>query len=130
MPLTEHERKRVLRHLGYTVLSTPTTLSLGYPMVTQADLIAENNMQNLDPGGEKLVREQLEKLDCFEKKLDSVSLDSDIAKTGSITFQQTDALFNLRERYKELQQQMADLLGSRVNPLSWKDPTRGVVEPC
>jgi hypothetical protein len=130
MPLTDFERTSVLRHLSYTVLSTPTTLSLGYPMVTQANLIAENNMRNLTAAGEKLTREQLERLNCVEKKIDEVSLDSDIAQTGAIKFRQSEALADLRQRYKELQQQLADMLGAHVNPLSYKDPARGVVEPC
>jgi hypothetical protein len=130
MPLTEFERTSVLRHLGYTVLSSPTTLSLGYPMVTQANLIIENNSRNLTAAGEKLVRAQLERLDCIEKKIDGVSLDSDIARTGNIHFRQSESLADLRDRYRELQTQMADMLGGTVSPLSQKDQARGVLEPC
>ncbi|HVH97145.1 MAG TPA: hypothetical protein VM869_00480 [Enhygromyxa sp.] len=130
MPLTEAERISAMRHLGYTVLSTPTSLSLGFPGITQANFVAEQNLLNLTAAGEKLVREQLERLDCLQRKLDQVALGSDVDSAGGVRFRPSESIENIERVYNRYQLQLADMIGATISPLSQKDPPRGVVEPC
>lgn len=130
MPLTEAERIRIRQHLSYTVLSTPTTLSLGFPEITQADFIVENNALNIQPSAEPLIRTKLETLDCLMERMTQVAIGSDIKKTGTIEFRPGDAIDDLQHLYQWHQRHLADMVGAPVNPISLRDQPRGVVEPC
>src|SRR5690554_2708354 len=103
MPLTEAERTSVYKHLKYTVLTTPTTLSLGSPQVTQAKFVLDQNLLNITPAGEASIRETLAKLDCFERKIDEIIEGVDVAGMGTIRFRQGDALLDIEDVYRRYQ---------------------------
>jgi hypothetical protein len=129
--LTEAQRKRVLYHLDYALLSLPTTLGLGLPIVTQARFIVEQNMLFLDPSAEPFVHEVVGRLDCIIREMDQARGGLMIERTGDTVFR-AEALPMLKIEYKDWVMRLADMLGAQSNPVSNRNAAGmgGVVEGC
>lgn len=131
--LTEQERRRVLYHLDYAQLSLPTTLSLGIPVITQARWVIEQNVRFVDPGGEQIVREVVERLDCILKDLDRARSSLMLERVGDTVFRE-DAVERLWMEYRRWCSKLADTLASQPNPVSNAAGTLwgggGVTEGC
>jgi hypothetical protein len=131
--LTEQERRRVLFHLDYPQISLPTTLSLGLPVITQARFIIEQNVIFADPGGEPIVREIVQRLDCILLEIDQARKALIIKRTGDTEFRE-GALDQLWWEYGTWRKKLADTLAAQPNPVSNSAGTMwgqgGVIEGC
>lgn len=129
--LTNAERKRVLYHLDYALLSLPTTLGLGLPIVTQARFIAEQNMLNFDADGEPQLREVVARLDCIIREVDKARGALIMERTGDTVFRE-DAVERLWIEYGRWVLKLADMLGTQRNPVSnaAAGMIGGVMEGC
>jgi hypothetical protein len=129
--LTELERKRVLYHLDYALLSLPTTLGLGLPIVTQARFIVEQNMLNVDAASEPLIRQVLGRLDCIEREMDQARGALVMSRTGDTYFRE-DAIERIEIQYAKWRNRIADMLGAQQNPVSNAATGQfgGVMEGC
>jgi hypothetical protein len=115
--LTELERKRVLYHLDYALLSLPTTLGLGLPIVTQARFIVEQNMLHVDAASEPLIREVMGRLDCIVRETDQARAALVMSRTGETYFRE-DAIQRIDLEYAKWVTRLADMLGAQRNPVS------------
>lgn len=115
--LTGLERKRVLYHLDYALLSLPTTLGLGLPIVTQARFVVEQNMLNVDPDSEPLIREVMGRLDCIIRETDQARQALVMSRTGDTHFRE-DAIQRIDLEYAKWVTRLADMLGAQRNPVS------------
>ena len=134
MALSTTQRLRILRHVDYALLSTPTTLSLGSPTITQARFIIEQNLLNLDEAAEKLVLTDLERCDRIECQMDQVSQAMIVRKQGETEFRD-DALEQLRDRYNDYTGRLTNMLAAQKNPVAQPSIGSGgmganVIEPC
>lgn len=129
--LTDAEQQRVLFHLSYTQLSTPTTLSLGLPIVTQARFVVDMNMFHIKPMAESVVREVIAKLECILKLIEQAQAGLLIKRSGDTEFRD-DAIDRLWIEYSTWRSKLADALGTQVNPVSNELAGRfgGVAEGC
>lgn len=129
--LTELERKRVLYHLDYALLTIPTTLSLGLPIITQARFIVEQNSNNIDPQSEPFIRKCLTELDCCEAEATKARQALIISRAGDTTFRD-DAIDRIWLEYGRWVRKLADILGGQRNPVSnaAAQGLGGVVEGC
>jgi hypothetical protein len=129
--LTRAQINLVLEHLDYTLLTLPTSLSAGLPVVTQADFLARNNLNNLDPLAEPRVLQAVERLECIHKQMDEVRSTMSLQRTGGTVFRD-DALDQLDGQYKRFQRRLADLVGAQPNPVSNAAyaGSGGVIEGC
>jgi hypothetical protein len=129
--LSEAERGKVLYHLDYALLSQPTTLDLGLPIVTQARFMVEQNMLRLDPGREPLVRTVIARLDCIIAEKDAARRALVMVRTGETEFR-AEAQMLLDQEYDRERRRLADMLGAQLNPVSNQalGGYGGVVEGC
>jgi len=129
--LTEAERKRVLFHLDYALLTVPTTLSLGLPIITQARFLVEQNMLAIDPQSEPAVREMIGRLDCIILEMDQARRALIISETGGTKFRE-NALQYLEIEHDRWRTRLGDMLGAQQNPVSQAAIGNfgGVVEGC
>jgi hypothetical protein len=129
--LTELERKRVLYHLDYALLSLPTTLGLGLPIVTQARFIVEQNMLHVDAASEPLIREVMGRLDCIVRETDQARAALVMSRTGETHFRD-DAIQRIDLEYAKWVRRLADMLGAQQNPVSNAATGQfgGVMEGC
>lgn len=126
MALPQRTIQRARYHLEYTQLSTPTALSLGSAVITQAKLLLDTNAINLDPIAEPDVIDTIERLDCTEKQLDQLAatMASGVSSTGSTKFDFETASELLGQRYRKYQLRLADQLATMVNPVSGAEVAR------
>jgi hypothetical protein len=129
MALSQRTIQRARYHLSYTQLTTPTALSLGSAVVTQAKLLLDSNAANLDPIAEPDVIATVERLDCTERQLDDLAdtMSSGVAAAGSTKFEYGSPTELLEMRYRKYQLRLADQLGTFVNPVSNQEAMRGRV---
>jgi hypothetical protein len=129
MALSQRTIQRARYHLSYTQLTTPTALSLGSAVVTQAKLLLDSNAANLDPIAEPDVIATIDRLDCTEKQLDELmdTMSSGVVASGSTKFEYERPNELLELRYRKYQLRLADQLGTFVNPVSNQEAMRGRV---
>ena len=129
MALTERQRQRVLYHLQYTQLSTPTTLSLGDPSVTLARFRVDQNLTNLLPITEPDVIATIDRLDCIETQLDQLRASAPwVAAVGTTKFDFETGLLVLEDQQQTYRLKLADQTSSQINPVSnWAQDRYGGV---
>jgi hypothetical protein len=115
--LTGAQINLVLEHLDYTLITLPTSLSAGLPVITQADFLVRNNLNNLDPAAEARVIKAVGRLECIHNQMDEVRDTMSLQRTGGTVFRD-DALDQLEGQYKMFQRRLADLVGGQPNPVS------------
>lgn len=134
MALSAEERARIRAHLGYTNVRDPAA-QFGVPHVTRFQQTLELNFSELDPAGEKTIREalcELDRLDERRKQLTDSALE--FQQTGSVKYQDPGVAFALLDQQRDYWRgRLADALDSFPNPTSVQDNITaragGVVEP-
>lgn len=117
MALSEADQERARYHLAYSSISTPVSLSLGDVTITQARFIIDRHLAVVKESAEPLLIRTLDRLDCIEKEMDTVSSALVTSQVGTTKFRD-DALEQLEGRYRRYQERLADMLASMINPVS------------
>jgi hypothetical protein len=130
--LTTAQKARVFFHLDYAQLSTPTTLSLGLAVVTQARFVIEQNLEYLDPTREGIVLEIVAQLDCILAQRTGFRQSLEVTAVGSTKIRGPEAFAQLEDEYRLWRNKLADALAAQQNPVSnaAAHGRGGVIEPC
>lgn len=108
--LTDDEKRRTRRHLGYTNVAQASTFFLGIPAAMEPMFMLESAMNLLLPAGETEVREALCLLDAEEARIWGNSDALTTTKVDEIQFR--DDEFEKRiQRYRFWQGRLANALG-------------------
>jgi hypothetical protein len=113
--LTELERVKVRKHLGYLNVASVATFALGVPANIQTQFVIEPAMDLLLPQAEGIVRQYLEQLDAIEFQVFDDADTLVASKVGSIDLNPVE-FEKLLQRYDFVRQGLANALGVFVNP--------------
>jgi len=134
--LNDAEKERVRYHMGYLNVGVPRTISLGVPSAGQPQFILESAMNDILPDGEPGVRRCIQELDCIEDQLSKFRSSLEVKKTGGgVELRGREAFDILGDQYVDWASQLADTLGSPLNPFGQRLARFGagpgtVLEPC
>jgi hypothetical protein len=117
--LTEDEKARTRRHLGYPESTSPIIYAMGMVQPTQPAFLLEMAMNHLTEESKERVQTLLGVLDGFEAKIIKAACLLSAQQVGEITLR-TNANQNttdlLRKEYKYWCQRLADCLGVTMYP--------------
>lgn len=118
MAITNHEKARVLHHLGYPSWSSlAASIQLGFPAGSQPLFLVEQAFQRLLPGGEEAVREDLCQCEDTERQLGDARSRFKASELGDLKLNPREAQM-LRGELQYWRAKLADDLGVVRNPYS------------
>lgn len=118
MAFTEHEKGRVLHHLGYpSFQSLSNGIQLGFPAASQPLFLVEQSFKRLSPAGEASVREDLCQCDDIESQMSSARARLKTTEVGGVKLNGRE-IVQLRGELVYWRTKLADDLGCSFNPHS------------
>lgn len=115
MALTELERVKIRRHLGYLNVAEASTFALGVPANIQTSFVIEPAMDKLLPQAEPMVRTFIEQLDALALQIFEDSDTLVALKVGSIDLNPKE-FERILDRYVWISEDLANALGIFRNP--------------
>jgi hypothetical protein len=115
MALTEDEKMRVRRHLGYLNVALSQTFILGLPAGVQTQFVIEGAMDKIRPEGEASIRETICILDTIHDQLFKNTGNAEFVQVEDVTFR-GDAFAQVLKRYQFFRTELANALGVYPNP--------------
>ena len=120
MALSDEEKARIRRHLGYLNVSAASTFNLGVPAALQTTFMIEGAWDKILYASEELVRTDLCRCDQIEAQVFGGSDLADVLETGSVKVN-PDRLKELAKYYRIAQQSLANHFGVVPNPFDLRD---------
>lgn len=118
MAFTEHEKARILHHLGYPHWSSLSqSIQLGYPAASQPLYLVEDAFRRLKPGGEESVRRDLCECEAIEKQLSEARSRFKATKLDKLEVNHAEPDM-LRAELRHWSLRLASDLGVVANPYS------------
>jgi len=115
MPLTETEQAKALRYLGYANWSSlASSFQLGFPAGSQPEFLVRDAFTRIDEEGIRLVRKDIENLDCVEAQMSDLSR-LQAEKLGDMTLNPNE-FGDLNQRMGYWRDMLAQDLGAYFNP--------------
>lgn len=124
MAVTEHDRNRARKHLGYGGVQQSATFVLGVPAAVETAFMVEGAFPRLLPSAERQFIEALDKLDETERLIFESMSSIETSKVGNIELNQK-AFEKFIERYRFWQGTVSNLLQIPPNPFDQR-PGLGV----
>ena len=119
MALTDEEKTKVRRYLGYLNVTAAGSIALGVPSASQPLFIVESSMNRVLPEGESILREYLTELDCIEAQIkESRRKRQSVAQVGDVKMRGAEELDVLYEELGTWACRLSDLLAAPINPQS------------
>lgn len=121
--LSEDEKARVRRHLGYPEVSTNVVYTAGLSTPTMALAMIESAMTRLSVEGVGRVRELLDVLDMLEKKMLKAACYVTVNRIGDIEMRPANGMQGtdlLEKEYIRWMKRLADCIGVAPHPFSSK----------
>lgn len=113
MAFTPAEKAKIKMYLGYPTLRRGELFPYGNigSGGTEFAMVADYNLEQVEPEAEVLVRQVLERIDCIVNKLMPEGYDSQIIKrTGDVEFAGLQAMLAHNIAYAQETARLADLL--------------------
>lgn len=119
MALTDVEKQKVRRYMGYLGTENAGTIALGIPQASQPLFVVESQMNRLLPEAEPILREYIEELECIDKQIKTArGRRIKVARVGDVYLRGGEELDLLYEEYDMWVARLSDLLAAPVNPFS------------
>lgn len=119
MALSDEEKQKVRRYMGYLGTSNAGTIALGIPQASQPLFIVESQMNRLLPEAEPHLREYLSELECIDKQIkEARARRLKFAAVDDIKFRGGEEMDLLYEEYDLWVARLSDLLAAPINPFS------------
>lgn len=121
--LTEDEKSRVRRHMGYPEVEAVTVYAMGMVIPMQGMFLLDSAMDNLTAGGASRVRQLLQVLDGLEMKLLKAACYLSVDRIGEIQMRPATGLQGtdlLEREYVRWAKRLGDALGTPYYPYSEK----------
>jgi hypothetical protein len=113
--VTEHDRNRARKHLGYGQVQAAATFVLGVPAAVETAFMIEGAFDRILPSAESFFREVLDKLDETGRQIFESQSSIEAKKIGNIEI--NDKMFEqLVQRYQYWQGELANMLQVPPNP--------------
>lgn len=113
--ISEVDKNRCRRHLGYGKVQQSATFQLGVPAGVQTAFMVEGTWARILPSAEKDFRETLDRLDATAAQIFDSQGDLEVSKVGNIEL--NDKMFErLVQRYQFWQGELANMLQIPPNP--------------
>lgn len=115
MAITEHDRNRARKALGYGQVQASATFVLGVPAAVETSFMIEGAFDRILPSAESFFREVLDKLDETGRQIFESQSSIEAKKIGTIEI--NDKMFEqLVQRYQYWQGELANMLQVPPNP--------------
>lgn len=115
MPLTEEEKEKIRRHMGYPGTSTASTLAMGLPTSLEFNHLVEAQMDRLREAAIPIARELIDTMDgLLQAKKEAVDLLA-VSQLDTIKIR-SDQIDQIDRQYFQWACQLADLLRAPLYP--------------
>lgn len=128
MPLTPGETAKVHEHLGYPMIGRQPGYNIGLLTSAPVHNMIAVSVEALRAEAEPIVRQQIDKLDCIQKKMGDARDGLPMLQAGDVRTDYVSALAMLRGEYERERGKLAQMLSVQVYPDI--NSTGGVTEPC
>jgi hypothetical protein len=134
MALTPEQQAKVHKYLGYPVLDRADLIRDGIGGGDEVQFALSYNLTQLKPAGEKMVLEQVAKLECIEALQMKAYQGQLVEVAGSVRMAGMNAIAALQMAYTAETDKLADLLHVpkfKHSNTHWGSSGMGaVIEPC
>jgi hypothetical protein len=113
--ISEEDKSRARRHLGYLGVSESATFDIGIPAGVQTQFSIEAAFNKLLPSSEAAFRMNLDRLDAIECQIAEGTESLEVTKLGNLELR-PDAFEQIMKRYAYWQGNLANLLSVMPNP--------------
>lgn len=115
MAISEENKNRIRRHLGYGGVQQAATFLLGTPAAVETAFMVEGSYARILPSAELMLYRMLDRLDEIETMIFESAGSIEASEVGNIKLRD-DAMEKFVQRYGFFQGEVANLLQIPVNP--------------
>jgi hypothetical protein len=126
MALTDEEKSKIRKHLGYPEVDVASGIGLGMPMLYQAIFPVDGALRRLKPVAEPLVRDILAKCDAAEQAISEAETRLAATSVGDIRLRDNE--IEIRKAvYRYWCRRLSEVTGAPINPYSERFNTGAVI---
>jgi hypothetical protein len=126
MALTDEEKSRIRKHLGYPEVDVASGIGLGVPMLYQAIFPVDGALRRLKSVAEPYVRDILAKCDTAEQSIADAETRLAATSVGDIRLRDNEVEIR-KTVYRYWCRRLSEITGAPINPYSERFNTGGVI---
>jgi hypothetical protein len=126
MALTDEEKSKIRKHLGYPEVDVASGIGLGMPLLYQALFPVDGALRRLKPIAEPQVRDILAKCDAAEQAIAEAETRLAASAVGDIRLRDNEIQAR-KAQYRYWCRRLSEVTGAPLNPYSERVSGDGIV---